>query len=148
MSLARQIIAGMLPTLVSVVLAWQAHAAAAYPSVSLVDPVSERGVAGLFNKIVTARGAEIDSAQAGYHARTVVQVIITLRRSAVSEIYVVIELSNPRSTCPAAHRGIHLDVPRSQPSGGFGMTVIDNAASSLASNGKARPAPASSAAAP
>ena len=91
MSLARQIITGMLPTLVSVVLAWQAHAGAAYPSVALVDPVSEKGAAGLFNKIVTARGAEIDSAQAGYHMIRAIEATTTFSAD-TPEIYVVMEL--------------------------------------------------------
>ena len=91
MSLGRQITTGMLPALVFIALAWQADAGAAYPSVALVDPVSEKGAQGLFNKIITARGAEIDTAQAGYH-----MIRATEATSAFSpdtpEIYVVLVL--------------------------------------------------------
>jgi hypothetical protein len=90
-SLARQITTSMLSTLVSMALAWQAHAAAAYPSVALVDPVSEKGARGLFNKLVTARGAEIDPSQAGYHMIRAIDATTTFSPD-VSEIYVVIEL--------------------------------------------------------
>ncbi len=91
MSLARQITTCMLPTLVSMALAWQAHAGAAYPSVALLDPVSEKGAVGLFNKIVTARGAEIDPAQAGYHMIRATGATTTFPPD-TPEIYVVMEL--------------------------------------------------------
>ena len=67
MSLARQITTRMLPTLSPWSWRGQRMPPLRIPALPLVDPVSEKGAAGLFNKIVTARGAEIDSAQAGYH---------------------------------------------------------------------------------
>jgi len=91
MSLARQITSSTLSTLVFIALASQAYAGSAYPSVPLVDPVSEKGTAGLFNKIVTARGAEIDSTQAGYHMIRATEATTTFSPD-TAEIYVVIEL--------------------------------------------------------
>jgi hypothetical protein len=91
MSLARQITTTMLPTAVALALAWPAPAGPSYPSVALVDPVSEKGAAGLFNKIVTARGAEIDAAQAGYHMIRAIEATTSFAAD-IPEIYVVMEL--------------------------------------------------------
>jgi hypothetical protein len=81
----------MFPAIVFIAFAWQAHAGAEYPSVELVDPVSEKGARGLFNKIITARGAEIDSAQAGYHMIRATGATSTFPPD-TPEIYVVMEL--------------------------------------------------------
>ena len=61
------------------------------PLVPLVNPVSERGVAGLFNKILTAHGAEIDSGKAGLHMIRAIEATSTFPTNS-PEIYVVIEL--------------------------------------------------------
>ena len=61
------------------------------PLVPLVNPVSEKGVAGLFNKILTARGAEIDSGKAGLHMIRAIEATSTFSTNS-PEIYVVIEL--------------------------------------------------------
>lgn len=59
--------------------------------VPLVNPVSEKGMSGLFNKIVTARGAEIDPGQAGLHMIRAIEATNTFFAN-TPEIYVVIEL--------------------------------------------------------
>ena len=59
--------------------------------VPLVNPVSERGAAGLFNNLVTAAGAEIDPGRAGYHMIRPIGVTDTFP-SDIPEIYVVVEL--------------------------------------------------------
>jgi hypothetical protein len=91
MSLARQITTSMLPTAVALTLAWPAPTVASYPSVALVEPVSEKGAVGLFNKILTARGAEIDPGQAGYHMIRATGATTTFAPD-TPEIYVVMEL--------------------------------------------------------
>jgi hypothetical protein len=91
MNLARQITTSMLPTAVALALAWPAHTGASYPHVALVEPVSEKGAAGLFNKIITARGAEIDPARAGQHMIRATDATGTFSPD-TPEIYVVLEL--------------------------------------------------------
>ncbi len=91
MSFARQFTTSMLATGVSLALAWPTHSGASYPSIPLVDPVSEKGAAGLFNKILTARGAEIDTAQAGYHMIRATDPTTSFAPD-TPEIYVVMEL--------------------------------------------------------
>jgi len=59
--------------------------------VPLVSPVSERGAMGLFNRIVTARGADIDPGRAGLHMVKPIDMTDTFPSSA-PEVYVVIEL--------------------------------------------------------
>ena len=91
MRLARQITTRMLPTAVALVLAWPVHASASYPHIALVEPVSEKGASGLFNKIITARGAEIDPARAGQHMIRATDATATFSPD-TPEIYVVLEL--------------------------------------------------------
>jgi protein-disulfide isomerase len=59
--------------------------------VPLVNPVSERGAMGLFNRVVTARGADIDPGRTGLHMVKPIDVTDTFPSSA-PEVYVVIEL--------------------------------------------------------
>ena len=59
--------------------------------VPLVNPVSEKGAAGLFRKIIMARGAEIDPGQAGYHMIRAIEPASVFPPS-TPEIYVVMEL--------------------------------------------------------
>jgi hypothetical protein len=59
--------------------------------VPLVNPISEKGTAGLFNQIVTARGAEIDPGRAGVHMIRAIEPTSTFAPT-TPEIYVVIEL--------------------------------------------------------
>jgi hypothetical protein len=59
--------------------------------VPLVNPVSGRGSVGLFNSIVTARGAEIDPGRAGLHMIRPIEVSDSFPSDA-PEIYVVLEL--------------------------------------------------------
>ena len=59
--------------------------------VPLINPVSEKGTAGLFNRIVTARGAEIDPGRAGVHMIRAIEPTSTFAPN-TPEIYVVIEL--------------------------------------------------------
>jgi hypothetical protein len=60
-------------------------------TVPLVNPISERGTLGLFNHIVTARGAEFDPGRAGLHMIRPIDVSDTFP-SATPAIYVVMEL--------------------------------------------------------
>jgi hypothetical protein len=60
-------------------------------TVPLLNPVSERGALGLFTRIVTARGAEIDPGRAGLHMIRPIEVSDTFSSTA-PEIYVVVEL--------------------------------------------------------
>ena len=79
---------------VALTVAGQAFAntgAPTLPLVPLVDPVSERGVAGLFNKVLTAHGAEFDSGKAGLHMIHAVEATNTFSAN-TPEIYVVMEL--------------------------------------------------------
>ena len=59
--------------------------------VPLVNPVSEKGAAGLFNKIVMARGAEIDPERTGYHMIRAIEPASVFPPD-TPEIYVVVEL--------------------------------------------------------
>jgi hypothetical protein len=75
-------------------LAGQAPADAGRQPVSfvpLVNPISEKGTAGLFNRIGTARGAEIDPGRAGVHMIRAIEPTSTFAPN-TPEIYVVIEL--------------------------------------------------------
>jgi len=80
---------GVVLSLVSPVFA--ADPAKAPSIVPLVNPVSEKGAAGLFNKIVTARGAEIDPGRTGYHMIRAIEPTSIFPPS-TPEIYVVMEL--------------------------------------------------------
>jgi len=80
---------GVVLSLVSPVFA--ADPAKAPSIVPLVNPVSEKGAAGLFNKIVTARGAEIDPGRTGYHMIRAIEPASIFPPS-TPEIYVVMEL--------------------------------------------------------
>jgi hypothetical protein len=86
--------AGLLFAAVGLAGAGLAHADApgdSFRIVPLVDPVSEKGAVGLFNKIVTARGAEIDTGRAGLHMIRAIEAGSTFSPT-TPEIYVVIEL--------------------------------------------------------
>ncbi len=58
--------------------------------VPLVDPLSQRAGMGLFHRVVTARGAEIDPGRAGLHMIKPIGITDTFLPSA-PEVYVVIE---------------------------------------------------------
>jgi hypothetical protein len=60
-------------------------------TVPLVNPVGDRGAMGLFNKIVTSRGAEFDTGQAGLHMIRPVDATDIFPPTA-PEIYVVVVL--------------------------------------------------------
>ena len=83
------VVVGVALSLVSPVLAGDPTKA---PSiVPLVNPVSEKGAAGLFNKIVMAHGAEIDPGRTGYHMIRAIEPASVFSPS-TPEIYVVMEL--------------------------------------------------------
>jgi len=83
------VVVGVALTLVSPVLA--GDPAKAPSIVPLVNPVSEKGAAGLFRKIIMARGAEIDPGQAGYHMIRAIEPASVFPPN-TPEIYVVMEL--------------------------------------------------------
>ena len=60
-------------------------------TVPLVNPISERGALGLFNHVVTARGAEFDPGRAGLHMIRPIEVSDTFPATTPA-IYVVMEL--------------------------------------------------------
>jgi hypothetical protein len=91
MSLARQIPGSILSIAVAVALVWPVHVLASYPQIALIEPVSEKGASGLFNKIITAHGAEIDPGRAGYHMIRAIDATATFSPD-TPEIYVVMEL--------------------------------------------------------
>lgn len=82
------VVVGVALSLVSSVLA--GDPAKGTSIVPLVNPVSEKGAAGLFNKIVMARGAEIDPAQTGYHMIRAIEPA-SVFPSSTPEIYLVME---------------------------------------------------------
>ena len=82
------VVVGVALSLVSPVLA--GDPAKGTSIVPLVNPVSEKGAAGLFNKIVMARGAEIDPGQAGYHMIRAIEPASIFPPN-IPEIYVVME---------------------------------------------------------
>jgi hypothetical protein len=91
-SCLRAVVGGIVAAAAGVVaLSAPALAAEVPTAVPLVNPVSERGAAGLFNNLVTAVGAEIDPGRAGFHMVRPIGVTDTFP-SDVPEIYVVVEL--------------------------------------------------------
>jgi hypothetical protein len=83
------LVGGVALSLVSPVLA--GDPAKAPSIVPLVNPVSEKGAAGLFNKIVMARGAEIDPGRTGYHMIRAIEPASIFPPN-TPEIYIVMEL--------------------------------------------------------